>query len=221
MLQTRLKRHVHIPTGVLCVARRRNATGAAACRPCVVSMEPTRGFEPLTPALRVRCSGQLSYVGITPVSYRTMSQRCRRNHPVAVCDACAASRSDSRRVLAPSSPRQVTRRRLRTAVPRPSWGHRTFSARTCDPPASSRLKPRASSRPRHRRRSSAALPSGPAAHRWDADASCAAARFARDRSRPVPGSRPALSHRLRRARRAGSNRVGRRLCRTPWRATER
>jgi hypothetical protein len=27
-------------------------------------MEPTMGFEPMTPALRVRCSGQLSYVGI-------------------------------------------------------------------------------------------------------------------------------------------------------------
>ena len=29
----------------------------------IVRMEPTRGFEPRTPALRVRCSGQLSYVG--------------------------------------------------------------------------------------------------------------------------------------------------------------
>jgi hypothetical protein len=30
-------------------------------------MEPTPGFEPGTPSLRVKCSGQLSYVGVSPM----------------------------------------------------------------------------------------------------------------------------------------------------------
>ncbi len=44
--------------------------GSCRARPGSDSLKPTRGFEPRTPALRERCSGHLSYVGIGAARHR-------------------------------------------------------------------------------------------------------------------------------------------------------
>ena len=83
-------------------------------------VEPTKGFEPLTPALRVRCSGQLSYVGLfaVPVNLLPVAPSAAVVHPAATTQPrlrafrlrAAAWRSAARRPAAP--PPTTTRGRL-------------------------------------------------------------------------------------------------------------
>ncbi len=42
-----------------------------------IELKPTEGFEPSTPALRERCSGQLSYVGVRGECSRGLVRRGR------------------------------------------------------------------------------------------------------------------------------------------------
>lgn len=62
-------------------------TGRAMAAPDLMSsLEPTRGFEPLTYALRVRCSAGLSYVGVCAtrtivITFATDFNRSRTNRP--------------------------------------------------------------------------------------------------------------------------------------------
>jgi hypothetical protein len=49
--------------------------------PCKSKAKPTEGFEPSTPALRERCSGQLSYVGAQGVECSPGSAGARSSRP--------------------------------------------------------------------------------------------------------------------------------------------
>ena len=103
-----------LPTGLL------GAAGTA--RIARQQAKPTPGFEPGTPSLRVKCSGQLSYVGeiSTSIGMGETAAAIRSRHPIPSSSRYWSSEAASARQLGARAPAGRGRRHARRTACRHS-----------------------------------------------------------------------------------------------------